>query len=321
MATVAAHPSTPPTPLPPSPGASPMMARRGLPRMQELGLVVVIVLLYGALTVMGFKYPTHAHPNAFLNFDNQFNGIATSMSEYAIMAIGMTCVIITGGIDISVGSIMGLAAISGAWVLQFMSPDAPWYTVLPVALLVPAGVGVLCGLVNGLLVVGLRMHPFIVSLGTMSIIRGLCVLLFPATVPSAGREVPQAFVAFMGHEFSVGSHIQHLRLVPIFVMAVVIILGGIFLHALVAGRETYAIGGNAEAARFSGIRVWWATLRVYIIMGLCCGVSAFVALGRFYSISTNEGNGYELTVIASAVVGGASLVGGKGTALGRCWGR
>ena len=109
---------------------------------------------------------------------------------------------------------------------------------------------------------------------------------------------------------------MRLRLLPLIVMVVVMVLGGVFLHGLIAGRETYAVGGNAEAARFSGIRVGWATMRVYVLMGMCCGVAAVVDLGRFLATNTAAGTGYELQVIASAVVGGASLTGGRGTALG-----
>jgi ribose/xylose/arabinose/galactoside ABC-type transport system permease subunit len=105
-------------------------------------------------------------------------------------------------------------------------------------------------------------------------------------------------------------------MVPINIALVVVGLVMLFLQTTVAGRETYAVGGNLEAARFSGIRTGWAVMRVYVIMGICCGIAAVVELGRFGSAATNAGDGYELTVIASAVVGGASLLGGRGTALG-----
>ena len=95
-------------------------------------------------------------------------------------------------------------------------------------------------------------------------------------------------------------------------------LGWFYLRMLVAGRETYAVGGNEEAARFSGLRVGWIKLRTYALMGLCAGLAGFVSVGRFGTASTSTGSGYELTVIAAAVVGGASLIGGRGTALGAC---
>lgn len=296
----------------------PKLKKRRLPQMQELGLVVVIITLYVLLTIAGHVYKISTEWNAFLNLDNQINGIGQQMSIYCIMAVGMTAVIITGGIDISVGAIMGVAALAGARVVQNLPVDSPWYVAIPVAFLVPMAVGGLCGLANGAMTVGFRMHPFIVTLSTMSMLQGIAVLWFPSTVPEAGKQLPGAFVRAMSAEITVGSGTSAigLRWVPVFVMLVVVAIGAVFLHGLVAGRETYAIGGNPEAARFSGIRVWWVTMRVYILMGLCAGVAAVVHLGKFNSTSTNDGRGYELLVIASAVVGGASLTGGRGTALG-----
>jgi ribose/xylose/arabinose/galactoside ABC-type transport system permease subunit len=285
--------------------------RRRLPRLQELGLVIVIVLLYLPLSVAGFRLAPEGTWNLFLSADNQFNGIGTSMSIYAIMAMGMTAVVVAGGIDISVGSIMGFCALASASVLQKMPIDAAWYVVLPTAFAVSMGVGAFWGLVNGGLTVGLRMHPFIVTLGTMSIIRGLCFLWFPSNVPIPGSALPTSFKAAMRHVF-----FGNVELAPVIVMIVVILAGAVFLHLMVAGRETYAVGGNAEAARFSGIRVGWVTLRVYLLMGVCCGIAAVVQLGRFGTGRTGLGEGDELMVIAAAVVGGASLTGGRGTALG-----
>src|ERR1700733_11472112 len=115
-------------------------------RMQEMGLVVVVLILGGVLG--GFGY-TAGRPNTFLNVDNLIDGIATPMSSYAIMAVGQTAVIITGGIDISVGSIFGLSALGTAAALQDMSSDAPLWKVLPIAILAGPGIGLLCGLFNG----------------------------------------------------------------------------------------------------------------------------------------------------------------------------
>ena len=142
-------------------------------------MIVVVLLLGGILAIYGWQDAAPGRPNTFLNFDNLIDGIATPMSYYAIMAIGVTIVIITGGIDISVGSIMALAALGGAAALQNLPPEASAVVVLPIAILVPLGVGLLCGLVNGGLIVSLNLHPFIVTLGTMSIFRGLANVLPP----------------------------------------------------------------------------------------------------------------------------------------------
>jgi ribose/xylose/arabinose/galactoside ABC-type transport system permease subunit len=234
------------------------------------------------------------------------------MSYYAIMAVGLTFVIITGGIDISVGSVMALAALGCAGALQTLPADAPAIQVLPVAVVVPVGIGLLCGLINGGLIVGLNLHPFIVTLGTMSIFRGLAnVLPAEKTLPAAGKLLPPAFTTeFMRIE------LFGLQPMPLVVMLICVAFGWFYLRMLVAGRETYAIGGNEEAARFSGLRVGWIKLRTYALAGLCAGIAGMVSVGRFGTASTSTGTGYELTVIAAAVVGGASLLGGRGTAIG-----
>src|SRR5690349_4167948 len=136
----------------------PTMARgRRLPRMQELGLVVVIIVLGAILTAYGWYDAQPGQPNTFLNFENLIDGVATPMSYYAIMAVGLTFVIITGGIDISVGSIMALSALACAGALQTLPPNAPAIQVLPVAILVPLATGLACGLINGGLIVGLNL--------------------------------------------------------------------------------------------------------------------------------------------------------------------
>src|SRR5688500_17400343 len=167
-----------------------------LPRVQELGLLVVVLILGTILTIYGWHDARPGRPNTFLNFDNLIDGIATPMSYYAIMAVGVTFVIITGGIDISVGAIMALAALGSAAVLQNFPVDAPAWKVLPLAVAVPLIIGTSCGLINGALVVGINLHPFIVTLGTLSIFRGLANVLpwFEAkTLPVGGKALPVAF--------------------------------------------------------------------------------------------------------------------------------
>src|SRR6478752_1014085 len=122
---------------------------------QELGLIVVVLILGGILALYGWYDASGGRPNTFLNFDNLIDGIATPMSYYAIMAIGVTIVIITGGIDISVGSVMALAALGGAAALQNLPVDASAAVVLPIGILVPMAIGLVCGLINGGLVVSL----------------------------------------------------------------------------------------------------------------------------------------------------------------------
>ncbi|HEY7086590.1 MAG TPA: ABC transporter permease [Tepidisphaeraceae bacterium] len=292
--------------------------RRAAPRLQELGLIVVILVLGTILTINGF-YDAHGGTNTFLNLNNIVGQIATFMAVYAIMAVGQTCVIITGGIDISVGSIYALSALGCAAVLQNLLPEASAWTVLPIAFLAGPGIGLLCGLVNGVLITALRLHPFIVTLGTLSIFRGLAnVAVTIKTLPSQGKTIPPAFTDnFMQRYFFESSPgVGGVQLMPLIIMLAVVAIGWFYLHMMVTGRENYAIGGNEEAARFSGIRINLVKLRVYAISGLSAGIAGAVSLGYFSTASTDTGRGYELTVIAAAVVGGASLTGGRGTALG-----
>jgi len=200
-----------------------------------------------------------------------------------------------------------------AYFLQELPRDSRAIVVLPLALGIPLAVGLLCGLINGSLIVGLRMHPFIVTLGTMTIFNGIAnVLPFGAkTLPTGGRPLPAAFTTnFMR------IRIGDVQPMPMIIMLLCVLAGWFYLRLMVAGRENYAVGGNEEAARFSGIRVGRVKLRVYALSGLMAGIAGMVSLGRFQTISTNSARGYELTVIAAAVVGGASLSGGRGTAMG-----
>ncbi len=301
----------------------PLEAKRGfrMPRLQEAGLIIVVVILGTILSAYGHHDARPGQPNTFLRVDNLIDGIATPMAVYAIMAVGETGVIITGGIDISVASMFVLSALAIAGVLQHMDPDAPAWKVLPVAFLIGPGVGLVCGLLNGILVTTLRMHPFIVTLGTLSIFRGIAnVCTTEKTLPlqSKGLTLPDSFTTdfFQRYFFQNADGTGGVQILPMIVMLAVLLLGWFYLRLMVAGREQYAVGGNEEAARFSGLRVNWIKLRVYGLCGLMAGVAALVTLGYRGAISTNSGQGYELTVIAAAVVGGSSLTGGRGTALG-----
>jgi ribose/xylose/arabinose/galactoside ABC-type transport system permease subunit len=231
----------------------------------------------------------------------------------------VTFVIIAAGIDISVGAIFALSALATAAVLQNFPEDAPWWKTIPTAIALSCGVGLLCGLINGALVVGLRMHSFIVTLGTMSIFRGIGnVWVTVKTLPAPGKSLPASFAdRFMMYELPHNFlGVSGLQPVPILITLACVAAAGIYLSMMVGGREIYAVGGNEEAARFSGLRVGAIKLRVFALSGLAAGIAGLVSVGYFGSASTNTGQGYELTVIASAVVGGASLTGGRGTALG-----
>lgn len=281
------------------------------------GLIGVVVAIGVALTLASDPVTVGGRTaNNFLRLENLVANVATPMSWMAIMALGATLVIITGGIDISVGSVFGLSALATAAALQRLDVDASAWLVLPLAGGVAVGTGALCGLVNGALIVGLRMHPFIVTLGTLSIFRGIGLAAVESkTLPSLGRELPHAFTSgFVGARWDVAG--TFLQPVPMLVMLVCTLLVGVFLARRVGGRQLYALGGNEEAARYAGLSVGRLRLRVYVFAGALAGLAGLLSCGFYQSANTATGEGYELAVIAAAVVGGASLTGGRGTALG-----
>jgi ribose/xylose/arabinose/galactoside ABC-type transport system permease subunit len=257
------------------------------------------------INASGQKVPAFVTVNKFFNPATLVQ-IAKDTSFFAIMAIGMTVVIITGGIDLSVGAIYALASVCGALILSPYGPSGgAGATVL--GILVTIVVGTLLGFLNGAMITGFNVHPFIITLGTMAIYRGI------AFVQTNGQSIggfPDAFRAFVRQE------VNGLTLIPVIVMVIAVIVGGIFLSQLAIGRNIYAVGGNETASRYSGIRVGFVKLLAYTLSGLTAGIAAVLSLGYYGAGSSGDGQGYELNVIAATVVGGASLVGGKGTALG-----
>ena len=313
-------------------------ARRPKLRFQEGGLLVVIFVLGLVLTIfggsvpvplfetnaqgerhrvfqtnaVGEREPAFTKRNKFFNAQNLAQ-LAKDTSFTAIMAVGATFVIVAGGIDLSVGAIYALASVLGAMVLQKYGPEgihagaSPWPGVI-LGVAVCVGSATLAGLFNGGMIVALRVHPFIITLGTMTIFRGIA---FVITNGQSVAGFPQIFRDLVRWEIGNG-----LSLVPLAVMVLVAVAGGIYLTRLAAGRRIYAIGGNELASTFSGINVQRVKLSVFIFSGLTAGIAALLSLGYYGGASSGDGMGYELNVIAAAVVGGASLSGGKGSALG-----
>lgn len=238
--------------------------------------------------------------------------IATDTAWFGIMAVGMTMVIISAGIDLSVGSIYALAAVLMSLALTKMPHASPFEQIL-VALLISCGVGVLAGLINGVMVCRLGIHPFIITLGTMWVFRGI------AFVETHGMSVlvPDPLTHFVKSNLGLR---RDLFPVPMLVMIAVTIVGALFLRKTTWGRRIFAVGGNIEAAKYSGLPINRVLTSVYVIVGLCAGIAAFVGTSYFGAASSGDDTGYELYVIASAVVGGASLNGGKGSVVGAVMG-
>lgn len=287
------------------------LAKLGLTlvRSPQFGLVVVLLLLGTTLTLAAGSHVDPQSGREVNNFLNRYTLIqmATDASAFAIMGVGATLVIIAGGIDLSVGAIYALAGVAMAMVLRALGPMDPVTTVL-VGLSVCVAVSLLCGLANGLMVIGLGVHPFIITLGTMWILRGIAFVISRAE----SILVPTSLTAVAKAPLGLGTALYP---VPLLAMLAVTAAGGIYLSRTVAGRHILAVGGNAEASRFSGLSVPRITLGVFVLSGLAAGAAAFLGAAFYGSATSSDANGYELYVVASAVVGGASLSGGKGSAI------
>src|SRR5580692_7457128 len=267
-------------------------------------LVFLIVLMGGFATF---------EPR-FLTPLNLFN-ILRQVSIYGLLAVGMTFVILTAGIDLSIGSLVAFAGLAAAAVSKGglsnrfnvgageEAASYGWY----LAALAAIGVGLAGGFLQGFAITRLKVPLFVVTLGGMSAFRG-AALLFAAGGPISGFE--PGFV-WMGQGRILGQ-----LPVPVVIFITFAVVAHIVLRYTRYGRQVYAVGGNPEAARLSGLNVRAVTTSVYVIMGFFAGLGAFVLSARLNSADAVAGTGYELTVIASVVIGGTSLFGGVGTIFG-----
>ncbi len=276
---------------------------------QQFGLAFVIGLLAVTLALKSGTHVDHQTGHTVNNFLNPSSllQIATETSFFAIMAVGAALVIITGGIDLSVGSISALSGVSSAMLLRAMNLSGP--SALIIGLLAATVIATLCGLLNGIMVVKLGVHPFIITLGTMWIYRGTAFVMSQAnSIP-----MPQSVTNGIKSTFGLGLGLYP---IPLLVMVTATVAGTIYLNRTIAGRNIFAVGGNAIASELAGVRLPRVLIGVYCLSGLAAGVSAFLGSGYYGSVSCADAQGYELYVIASAVVGGVSLIGGKGSAIG-----
>lgn len=234
----------------------------------------------------------------FLKTNNLFN-ILNQISRYGIVSVGMALVIIAGGIDLSVGYVVGLTAclcayFSSAWGL-------PWYLVLPLTLLVGAGIG----LVNGLLVTRVRLVPFIVTMAMGKILSGCTLLL------TRGRPIKfESALSVLGKGYWGPIPIA------VVVMFLTIILGSVFAQRTLTGRNIYAVGNNERTAALSGINVKKLQALTYIITSTLCALCGVIVAGNLSSADATLGVGYETDVIAAVVIGGVAMSGGEGTIWG-----
>lgn len=259
-------------------------------RVRELNVLTALLVI---AALISFFTPY------FLTTDNLM-GVFRSFSLIAIMSIGMVMVIITGGIDLSVGSVMGLSSLATA--IGFANG-------LPTGICILGGlvVGLLFGLFNGLLVTVIRLPPFIATLGSLSIGRGLMYIITHG-VPLT-PDTPDIFSA-------VGQGYVGVVPVPVVIMLVMMVLFSVIMRRTRFGRHIYATGGNETAARLSGVATHRVKLLVYMVSGVIAAVAGVISFSRYLSAEPASGFGSELDVIAAAAIGGASLAGGVGSVEG-----
>lgn len=252
----------------------------------KYGILLVFLILFVLLTVI---------TNTFFTSRNLIN-VLKQVSINGIISVGMMCVLLTGGIDLSVGSIV---ALSGIVATTFAHPEE-YPVIVPIILGVLAGAA--CGVVNGTLVAFLNLPAFIATLGMLSVASGVALVL------SKGRPISNLSEQF---RYIGGGSILGLPIL-IYILAAVFLIGYLILSWTKFGRYLYAIGGNEEAAKASGLSVARIKLFVYMISGICAGLAGTVLASRINAGQPNSGEGYELDAIAAVVIGGTSLNGGIG---------
>lgn len=274
-------------------GAPPTAFGRRWTALLQVRELNVLGALLAVIALIGVSTPY------FLTTDNLM-GVFRSFSLIAIMSIGMVMVIITGGIDLSVGSVMGLSSLVTALGFQAGLPT-------PVCVLGGLATGLLFGLFNGVLITVVRLPPFIATLGSLSIGRGLMYIIthgVPLTpdTPDSFADLGQGYVGPVP--------------VPVVIMGMMTVVFSTLMRKTRFGRHVYATGGNEQAARLSGVKTARVKLLVYTLSGLIAGLAGIVSFSRYLSAEPASGFGAELDVIAAAAIGGASLAGGVGSVEG-----
>jgi len=288
-----------PAPTPP-PGAEGARARRlaeWVFRVRELGIVAAFALLVAVTAILEPR---------FIETDSLRN-LALNASIFAILAAGQTLVLVTRNVDLSVGSVLGLSAYFAGDLLS-KNGDLP----LPVVFLLGIALGAACGLLNGILVTWGQVPALVVTLGTLYVFRGLAFLWTDGTQVNA-ETLPDSFLN-LGTDSIAG--------VPILVIMALVVVAvvGQWLRDFRAGRELYAIGSNPDGARLAGVRSERRVLTAFVLAGGLAGLGGVLFTARFGTVDATAGVGYELTVIAAAVVGGVAIFGGTGSVYGAALG-
>lgn len=254
----------------------------------EIGVGLSLILLFA---ILSFASPY------FLTGRNIIN-ILYQISTTGILAVGMTFVMVTGGIDLSIGSIFEMSG----WIMCYLILNAGLFP----GIMAGIGVALVCGLINGLLIAYMKLAPMIVTLGTMSVYHGLIYIISDSKPVSNLPAVMKSIDAFT--ILGIPSYV--------WTVAIVFVLGQLFLSRTKPGRMLYAIGSNDQAAHYSGIRVNLYRVIPYVVMGALCLLSAFVQSAHLLAIDPDAGTNLNMDAIAAVVIGGTSLNGGKGTMVG-----
>ncbi|OGP57047.1 MAG: hypothetical protein A2V67_00670 [Deltaproteobacteria bacterium RBG_13_61_14] len=265
----------------------------GKVRAREFGAFFVFILFFAVLSLtLGSK---------FFSWNN-FQNILNQNMAIALLAIGSTFVILTAGIDLSVGSVLALASVVLGLVMARLL-EGRWIPELVIIIAILAGLltGLLCGLANGLLIARFRLPPFVATLGLMAVARGLTRVI---TRGMTFSEQPEAF------------HLLGQGLLPVAIVLLVFAGAGVALRYTRFGRLVYAVGSNEKAARLSGVNVFAVKTTVYALSGVLAGLAGVLLTSRLQSANALLGLGYELNAIAAVVIGGTSLMGGQGSVLG-----
>jgi ribose transport system permease protein len=274
-----------------SPEIGKMSKRAGLvlDRLLTLGAVIVLLIIFSIVA-----------PNFFTV--RSILSLALQTSAVTLMGIGATFAIITGGVDLSIGSVV---ALSGTVAVMVAITGVPIWISMLTGLLV----GVICGLLNGLMITKLRLSPFIATLGTSMVARGVALTITNANAWPG----PEGF-GDLGNDtlFGTGPKFPGISY-PVLIMIVVALIFGFILSKTRFGRYTYAVGSNEEAARLAGIKVGQVKIVNYIICGSLAALVGIILASRMTTSQPNSAIGYEMNAICSAVIGGASLMGGVGT--------
>lgn len=263
--------------------------------MKEASKYIILIAIVVEVAIFAFLAPQ------FLTVDN-FVNVALSIAITGILAVGMTFVILTGGIDLSIGSVLAIAGIVAAICAKSLG-DAG----VIIGIIAAIAVGMTSGLFNGLMISRFRIPPFVVTLAILTIARGLAFVIAERYAGSTSvSDLPAGF-AFLGREKIFGLPL------PVITMLVVFAIGWFLLRHTRFGRYVYAIGGNAEASFLAGINVRSVTTYVYVLNGFLVGLAGATLASRLGAGLANAGLQYELDVIAAVVVGGTSLSGGRGS--------